>query len=371
VLDTCFKGNFFIHKFIFAVILALVFIFPCRADMTREIMEFSGASELEKLVPESVTEQGFEGVSPNNLGEQNIFENIASFFISGIKKELKGFASLCAFIVLCAFLRLNGRFFTQSTTVTDYVCILCISGYLYVFVADTLNYVTRAVHEMDTFMSAMLPVMTTLYTVSGNAASALSQSAGIYTALTLFEKINAAFLTPLFGFLFGLSIMCRISSVDLSGVVKFIKNFIIRTCITVMTLFISVLFFQSTLSGAADTLAMRGAKYAVSLVPIIGALVGEATRTVAASIGVIKTSAGAFAAVAVLYTSLIPAAALIIKKTILSMCAVAGRIMGAVAEAELIEDINAVMSILLALVLSVGVFFILAVTIFVKTAVAV
>ena len=368
--DTRCKTDIFTRKFIVILIIACILVIPCHGeDITQEIMEFSGADEIARFVPPSVSHmEELSQITPTKNQSPDIFKRIISLISDGIRNSLKGFTAMCAFLVVCALLRLHGGIF-GSGAVVDYICILCISGYCYTFVSDTVGLVTRAIGEIDTFMSAMLPVMATLYTASGNAAAALSQNAGMYAALTLFEKINTSFIMPMFGFLFALTMVCAVSTTDLSGVVKFIKNFIIRVCITLMTVLVSVLFFQSTFSSATDTLAMRGVRYMATLIPIVGTMVGEATRTVAASISVIKTSAGIFAVMAVLYTALIPATALICKKTLLSLCAIVGRIIGAGREAAFIEEINSVMSILLAVLMSVAVFFILAVTIFIKTAV--
>lgn len=365
------KTNFFLYKLLFAVAFALVFMPFCRADeLTDEILEFSGADEIENMLPDSVAEsEEFSGMTLEDSGLGDAVVKIIKMLLSGLKKELKSFVSLCAFLVVCALMRLHGGLFGGSAGVINYICMLCASGYCYIFVYDTLTLVGRAITEIDTFMSAMLPIMASLCTVSGNAAAALTQNAGMYAAMTLFEKINSSLLFPMFSLLYALSMVCAVSDIDLTGLMKFIKRFIIRVCVTILTLLVSVLFFQSSFSAAADTLAMRGAKYAASLIPIVGALVGEATRTVAAGISFIKTSAGVFAAAAVLYTVCIPAVALIAKKLLLSLCVVVGRIIGAGREAEFMEEVNGILSILLSVLLSVGIFFILALTIFIKTAV--
>ena len=100
----------------------------------------------------------------------------------------------------------------------------------------------------------------------------------------------------------------------------------------------------------------------------MGALVGEATRTVAAGISLIKTTSGIFAVAVVLYTVSIPATVLIAKKVLLSLCVIVCRIIGS-AESDFIEEINNILSILLSILLSVGIFFILTLTIFIRTAV--
>ena len=364
------KRNILVCKLLLTAVTLLLCITVCGAEgLTQDIMEFSGADRLSDMLPESLSEDGtFSDISPEKNGMEKAFDRIASLLLSSVRSEVGGFLGLCAFAVMCTLIRLCGTAFTESTEVINYVCILCMSGYCYGYVSDTVRLVGRAISELDTFMTALLPITASLYTVSGNAASAVIHNAGIYTAMTIFEKINASLLTPLFNFCFALAIVCRVSSVDLSGIVKFIKSFIVRTCVTLLTLLVSLLFFQNTFASAADSMAMRGVKYAASFIPIVGALVGEATRTVAAGISLIKTTSGVFAAAVVLYTVSIPATVLVAKKILLSLCVVVCRITGS-AEAEFIEEINSILSILLSILLSVGIFFILTLTIFIRTAV--
>ncbi len=348
-------------------------VLSCSAqDITDEIMQFSGADNLPSLLPESLAENDeLSNMTPQDNMLENALNKLISLVADAIRNEFSGFLGICAMLVVCAVLRVNSGLFPQGSSVLDYVCMLCISGYCYIFVSGTLDVVMRAISEIDTFMSAMLPVTVSLYTVSGNAASALVHNAGMYAVLTFFEKINANLLAPLFNACFALTMVCSLSSVNLWGIVKFIKNFTVRLCVTLLAILVSVLYFQTVFSSAADSLALRGVKYAATFIPIVGALVGEAARTVAAGISVIKTSAGIFAVSAVLYTALIPAAAIITKKILLSICVIVGNIAGAHKEAALVEEVNNILSILLAVLLSVGIFFILALTIFIKTAVAV
>lgn len=364
------KRNFFLYKILFAVVIAFVLTTCCfGSDITQQIMEYSGVDKLNQYLPDIVRQQSqLSDISPDNNHLEEIIDRFLGFIAEGFKKEIKGFSGICVFIILCAVVRLNGDFLGSSQTV-DYICMLCMSGCCYTFTATTLDFVLSAIQQIDVFMTAMLPVMSALYTVSGNVATAVTQNAGIFAAMTLFERINASLLTALFNFCFALTLVCAISSVKLSGIVKFLKNTVIKICVTLLTLLVSILFFQSSFSSATDSLAMRGAKYAVSFVPIIGALLGEATRTVAAGISVIKASAGIFGVVAVLYTAMIPAATLICKKILLWLCTVFAQIIGAEKEAVLLEEVNSILSILLSIILSVGLFFILALTIFIKTGV--
>ncbi len=375
--DTGCKANILVHKYLLIIIIIPFLTFSCRAEsnLTEEIIRFSGADKLTESLPESVRQNEILSDADFSLQHNGALKSIIlklfGLLADAFKRETAGFLSLCAFLAACVLLRLQSGLSPEVERVADLVCMLCICGYCHALTYETLRLVTAAVSEIDLFMTSMLPVMASLYTVGGAAATATVQNAAVYGAVTLFEKINASLLTPLFNCCFALTMVCAVSSVRLSGVVKFIKNFVIRLCVTLLTLLIAVLFFQSALSGAADSLTMRGIKYAAGFIPIVGSLVGEAARTVAASIGVIKASAGVFAVTAILYTVLAPCAVIICKKTLLAVCSVVGGIIGADREAAFIEEVDGILSILLALLLSVGIFFILAVTIFIKTAVTV
>ncbi|MBQ9940693.1 MAG: hypothetical protein IJO74_04045 [Clostridia bacterium] len=363
------KGNFCYGKYLIVLVLILITALPCHAaDISDDIIRYSGADMLENHLPRTLKDSGVAPTLKEPI-QDNIFSKLAELMVSGIKKELKGFIGLCAFLCICSVIRLYGNYFSAAGAATDYICTLCTSFYCYSFTQGALDSVKTALSETDTFMSTMLPVMSSLYAVSGNASASISQNIGIYAAITLFEKINTSVLLPFFNFAFSLAIVCQTSSIDLSGVLKIIKNVVVRCCVTIITLLTALLFFKSTFSSAADTLAIRGVKYAVSLIPIVGAMAGEAVRTVAASISVIKTSAGIFAVTAVFYTVAVPCIILICKKTLLSICSVVGNVLGVKKEALFIEEINGILSILLAITVSVGIFFILAVTIFIKTAV--
>lgn len=349
----------------------MILTLTCGADeITDEIIEYSGVKGLEDYLPDTLSENGITA-SVNDSGIDGMISKMAKMLFSGLCSELSRFAGLFGFLCVSAVIRLHGDLMPTVGKTVDYISVLCLSGYCYGFVSASVDSVIRAVGETDTFMSVMLPVMTSLYTVSGNAATAIVQNVGVYTAITIFEKINASVLVPLFNFCFAMAIVCRTGSIDLSGISVFIRNFIIRCCVALLTFMTAVLFFKSTFSASADSLAMRGVRYAASFIPIVGNLAGEAARTVAASISVIKSSAGVFAAVAVIYTVAVPCIALICKKTMLALCVVAARIMGIRGEAAFLEEINGILSILLAITVSVGLFFILGITIFIKTAVAI
>ena len=368
--NTRYKRHIFCGIITFVVTAVLLSVICAADEITDEIIEYSGVRSIEGYLPDTL---GENGISPSfeDSGIDNVVPKLIKMLFSGFSKELGSFIGLFAFLCVCSVIRLHGELFRSVGKTAEYISLLCLSGYCYVFVSGSVDMVVRAVSETDTFMSVMLPVMTSLYAVSGNAATAIVQNAGVYAAITLFEKINASVLVPLFNFCFAMAIVCRTGSVDLSGVSKFIRNFIIRSCVTLLTFMTAVLFFKSTFSSSADTLAMRGVRYAASFIPIVGALAGEAARTVAASISVIKSSAGILAAVAVIYTVSVPCIALICKKIMLSLCVIAAQIMGVKGEAAFLEEINGILSILLAITVSVGLFFILGITIFIKTAVAI
>jgi len=368
--NTRYKRHIFCGIITFVVTAVLLSVMCAADEITDEIIEYSGVRSIEGYLPDTL---GENGISPSfeDSGIDNVVPKLIKMLFSGFSKELGSFIGLFAFLCVCSVIRLHGELFRSVGKTAEYISLLCLSGYCYVFVSGSVDMVVRAVSETDTFMSVMLPVMTSLYAVSGNAATAIVQNAGVYAAITLFEKINASVLVPLFNFCFAMAIVCRTGSVDLSGVSKFIRNFIIRSCVTLLTFMTAVLFFKSTFSSSADTLAMRGVRYAASFIPIVGPSISEALRTVTSSVGVIKNSCGVIAFIAVLLLTLPVIASLYLNKLSLDICASLSGIIGCEREKGIISDASGICGFTLALTCCSAVFFIFALTIFIKSSVGV
>ena len=135
-----------------------------------------------------------------------------------------------------------------------------------------------------------------------------------------------------------------------------------------MMIFTFVFSFQSTLSQSTDSLSIKTAKFAIgSFIPIVGSTINDALRTVTSSIMLVKTSCGVLAVICGVLLTLPVTVSFYLYKLSFDICASLSSIIGCNKESGVIADASGICSFLLALVSCTAIFFILALTIFIKT----
>ena len=134
-------------------------------------------------------------------------------------------------------------------------------------------------------------------------------------------------------------------------------------------IFSFVFSFQSTLTQSADSLSLKTAKFAVgSFIPIVGPSISEALRTVTASVALVKSSLGVLGLICVLLLTLPSVISVYLYKLFLDICAALSGMIGCEKEKGIIMDASQICGFILAIIACTSVFFILILTIFIKTA---
>ena len=139
-----------------------------------------------------------------------------------------------------------------------------------------------------------------------------------------------------------------------------------------MTLLVMLLSVQTTLSAAADGTAARAAKMvASSVIPIVGGSVSETLRTVASGVQYIKSVVGV-GAIALIIILLLPTlVSLVLTRLAFIISGCVADMLGCESESRLLGELGGVWGCMIAVVSMTAVMFILALSIFIKSAVAV
>ena len=136
-----------------------------------------------------------------------------------------------------------------------------------------------------------------------------------------------------------------------------------------MTIFTAVLFFQNILASSADTVAARTVKFTItSAVPVVGGLIGAISRTIIGSLQVVKSVAGIFGVLVIIITLLPPLITIVLNKLMLKISGAFALILGADRHAGFLKEMNSLLDITLAVMISAAVVFIFDITVFIKTA---
>lgn len=221
-------------------------------------------------------------------------------------------------------------------------------------------------------VNGMIPVTASIWALGGNVTTASAGSATLYCFLTVFEKLWAASAIPIFALLLMLG-FCDVLCTELKtgrvlGTVKRIYGFFLGLSMTVL---LSSLAAQTTLTAVADSVSARAGRLVSStVIPIVGGNLGEALRTVASSVRYLKNIFGIGGIIIIALLVLPMAISLLLTRFVFGTCSTLADIIGCGEESRLLASFSEAYGCVLAVVCGVGMMFVLALCIFIKTVVA-
>lgn len=161
-----------------------------------------------------------------------------------------------------------------------------------------------ALSEINSFFGAVIPISLAVNSLGASLTTASTQAIGMGLTLGAYSFITERLLGGITGAIF---VSSALSSVDVAfgRIARSVRN-LFTWVLGVVTLLLGATFaLQSTISASADTVAMRGAKYAVSsAIPIVGGAVSGALGLVSGGIAYARGIVGG-GAIAVLLSLVI------------------------------------------------------------------
>ncbi len=301
---------------IFAVMLFLAMGGPASAQ-TLEAYDYDyGREQLEHAVPpEAAALLEGEGVTPDNGGVASLsFEGVLQWLVQLLSDSMGGplrlLAALSGVVLLCGLSsgvsdgsdKLSGVFTTVGVLAGSGMTVAAVSRIL----GETLDLLSAAA----VFITTFIPIFAGVLSVMGRTATASAINSVTLAATQLFSQLAVNFLAPLCGAVMGLSITGAIHpQLRLGQLGELVKKVVVWTLSLIMTVFMSILSLQTFVTGSADNLLIRTAKFAVSSgVPIIGGTISDAVGTVHGSLSIIRSSVGTYgmlAAAAIILPTLI------------------------------------------------------------------
>lgn len=339
-------------------------------DEAQSIADTAGADEIEN---EYLTEDELSGDKT-----VNIFQKALSIITDALadrkNRLLYSFGAVIAIILLASVMQAlklseNG----VLDPICQYISVLALSGVTYSLMYKLFIYVIASMEALNLAMSSLMPIMSSLHIMGGTAGAGAASGAGLTLFLSVLSTICTKVLLPLLRISFALCLVGAVpQSVNLSSVCNLVKN----TATTVMAFIFSLLGFtlylQTGIASAGDTYITRSIKFASGVfVPVIGGMLGDASRTVIASVSVVKGTVGAAGTVMVLSAVLPPIISVALHKLLLLACAITAKTLGCERESAFLYDLCGITSVLLALTAGAGAVCIIAVAVFIKTGVTV
>ena len=249
---------------------------------------------------------------------------------------------------------------------------MALSGILYTALKTLFEMTRQAFLNLSVFLTSFLPVTASLYTMTGNTATAAAGTSMMLLFNTAVVALAERFLFPLLQVCFALSLVSAVpNGVSLQSIITLVKNTVTTLLAFAFTMFSAVLYFQTAITASADNLAYRSIRFASGVfIPVIGSVIGDASRTVNASIATVKSTVGYVGVAALAILLLPPIITAILYKFVVLLAAMAARILGCDRESRLLYDISSLLSVLMSTVIGVSAVFLISVAIFIKTGVS-
>ena len=369
-----------IRKIVILFILIFFFMMP-KTYATDEII----SSQMEALNMSSVIKEGqaytkevFPDININELlnsaikgkvDNKGILKDILSLFGSEIKSSLSLIGSILVVVLIHSILKgfsdnLNSKGVSQTAFYVEYILIVTI---VMANFSDVISLIKETISNLVGFATSLIPILLALMVASGNIVSNSFIQPVILFSVVFISNAITLFILPIMFIGIAISIVSNLSDkIQIDKLSKFLKSGISWILITVVTIFVSILSLEGTLTSNIDGITAKGIKSVSNLVPIVGKALGESVDMVAGATSVLKNSIGIVGMIIIIGICIIP----VVKLTLLTLtyyftCAICEpladkKIVG------LLEQIGGTFKVLLGIMVFVGVLLIVGIAMCIK-----
>lgn len=292
--------------------LLLLCAVPAMALEREEIWQQQGqlfdVDELEQAGEEYIDEVNIGEKMDINSIIKNILENGKESAQGIIKKSVRSCLILLTIVLLFGLAEGIGHGTGSGFPIIPVASALAITA---VAVSDMFALVgmgRESMEQMQTFSKVLLPSVAAATTAAGSpGAAAAKQLATILFSDCLITLINQLLLPLTFAYIAASVAYAALGNEGLKRIGGFIK-WMVNTVLTIFLLvFIGYLNISGAISGSADAVTVKAAKFTVSnVVPVVGGILSDAAETVLAGASMLRSAIGVFGMLTVIAICLVP-----------------------------------------------------------------
>lgn len=252
--------------------------------------------------------------------------------------------------------------------VTYFVELILIITLIVSTFSNCISLVKNTIQNLVGFSNSLIPILMTLMLTTGAITSAGMIQPILLLLINFIGNAISNFILPVVLISTSLNIISQISDeIKISKIPKFLNSATIWVLEIIMTLFVTVLSLEGSLTQTVDGVTAKTTKAAVStVIPVVGKILGDATDAVIGCAGILKNAVGFVGVIVILGICLSP----IIKLTILTITYyLASALCQPIADAKivnLLESVADTFKTLLAIIFCVTVLLIVGLTIVIK-----
>lgn len=227
-------------------------------------------------------------------------KSLAKSLLQVVGKETIGsirtIASIMIVIIIHSILKsisegLDNKGIAQVSYYVQYILIvtLIMSNF-----AEIITMVKDSVSNLVSFSNTLVPILITLVLTTGNVVSANLLQPILLLMITFIGNFISNIIIPVILASTVLGIVSKISNyIQLDKLSKFFKSSVVWILGIILTLFVSLLSLEGSLSSSVDGITAKTAKAAVSsFIPVVGKILGDAVDTVIGCTSILKNAVG-------------------------------------------------------------------------------
>lgn len=328
---------------------------------------------------EEYTKEVFGDTDYNTLFEEAISGNIdnkklGNSILNLLGKETLGSVRTIGIIIVIIVIHsivksisdhLENKSIAQLTYYVQYILIvtLIMSSF-----ADILSMVKDTIQNLVDFSNLLIPILMTLILTTGNIASVGMLQPILLFMITFIGNLVNQILIPILLVSTVLAIISKVSDrIALDRFSKFFKSSIVWALGVILTLFVSLVSLEGTLSSSVDGVTAKTTKAAVSsFIPVVGKILGDAVDTVIGCTSILKNAVGVVGVITILGICILPVIKLVL---LMATYYIGAAICEPIADekiVKLLEQVGDTFKILLAILCSISVLLIIGTTLVMK-----
>ena len=231
--------------------------------------------------------------------------------------------------------------------------------------------VSDTLYRVSELFTSLIPIMVGVTSLGGGAATAGVQAAGMYTTASLVGRAASWILLPIAGFGLAMSLISAFGNDATASITKGVKSLFMWIIGMLTALVGGTISLQTMISAAADSAAMRAARYMASgLIPVVGATVSGALSTLAAGISYAKGIIGAGGILAILSIISAPLVTLLGYRLALSVASMVAELVSSTTATRIFNAYRFSLDTLTAVYALSSIIYILEIILFAKVGVA-
>lgn len=323
--------------------------------------ETLGNIDIQNIFKEAIT---------GRIGNTNLFNNILNILGRETKTAISNIGIIMIVIVIHSILvtiseNLGNKSVSQIAYFVEYIVIITLVLNNF---SDIINMVKNSIINLVGFSNSLIPLLITLMLTTGSIASAGVIKPVLLILINFIGNFITDFILPLVIIGTTLSIVSKISNkVRIDKLAKFLKSAGVWILGIIMTLFVTVLSLEGSITETVDGVTAKTAKAAVSsVIPVVGKILGDATDAVIGCAGILKNAVGFIGILVIIGICISP----IIKLALLSFTYyITSCICQPIADEKvigLLDSIGDTFKILLAIIFCISVMLIVGLTIVMK-----